>query len=61
MCQSLLVKGTRALNDFTEGVENLTRNTDGFQEIRFSSNIDDLLARVVPIEIHNRFLCKIIR
>ena len=54
--QGLLILSTRSLYDFTERVENLTGHTDGFQKVGFTSRIDDLLARIMPVKVHNRFL-----
>lgn len=56
MCQCLLIESTRTLNYFSKGVEYLTRNSYSLEEIRLTGSIDELFARVVPVEVHNRFL-----
>lgn len=44
MGQRLLIEGTGTLNDLSECVEDLTSHTDGLEEVRLASRIDDLLA-----------------
>ncbi len=56
MCQSLLIANTGTLNDFSEGVEDLAGNPDGLEEVGLPGRIDDLLARVVPVEVHHGLL-----
>lgn len=56
MGQCLLIERAWTLNDLSECVEDLTGHTDCLEEVRLARRIDDLLARIVPIEIHNRFL-----
>lgn len=51
-----MILRTRTLNDLRERVKHLTGNSDGLKEINFSSRINQLLARIMPIEVHNRLL-----
>ena len=44
MCQCLLIAHARALNDFSEGVKDLTGNPDGLEEVRLPGRVDHLLA-----------------
>lgn len=43
VCQCLLIQCARTLNDFCEGVENLTGHPDGFEEVSFAGWINDFL------------------
>jgi hypothetical protein len=43
MSQCLLILGTRTLNDFSEGVEHLTSNSDGFEEIGLAGGVNQFL------------------
>jgi hypothetical protein len=36
----------------------LTRDPDGFEEVGLPGGIDQLLARVVPVEVHDGFLAQ---
>ena len=56
MRESLLISNARSLDDFSEGVEDLTGDADGLEEVRLSGRIDDLLPGVVPVEVHHRLL-----
>lgn len=44
MGQGLLILCTRSLNNFSEGVENLTRNANCFEEVNLSGWVNELLA-----------------
>ena len=41
---------------FSQGVEYLWADLDSSEEILFSTNIDDFLTGVMPVEVHNGFL-----
>lgn len=56
MCESLLILSAGTLDDFSECVEDLTRHTDGFEEVGFAGGINQRLAGVMPIEVHYRLL-----
>ena len=56
MCQCLLIAHARALNDFSEGVKDLTGNPDGLEEVRLPGRVDHLLAWIVPVEVHHGLL-----
>jgi len=56
VCQGLLILHARSLDDLGERVENLTSDADRFEEVCFASGINEFLAGVMPIEIHDRFL-----
>lgn len=56
MCQCLLIQCTRTLDDFSEGVENLTGNSYSFKKVGFTCEVNQLFAGVVPVEVHNGFL-----
>ena len=56
MSQRLLVECARTLDHFAERVKYLTRHADGFQEVRLASRIDDFLAGIVPVKVHDGFL-----
>lgn len=56
MGQSLLILGARSLDDLGQGVEDLAGYTDGLEEIGLTGRIDELLARVVPVKVHNGLL-----
>lgn len=56
VCQSLLILSARTLDHLGEGVENLTGNTDSFEEVSLASWVDEFLAGVVPVEVHDGFL-----
>ena len=44
------------LDDFSDGVEHLAGNSDGSEEVCLASWVDQLLARVVPVEVHDGLL-----
>ena len=44
------------LNIFSQAVENLFRHHNSFGEILFAGIINDVLARVIPVEITDRLL-----
>ena len=44
------------LDDFSDGVEHLAGNSDGGEEVGLASRVDQLLTRVVPVEVHDRLL-----
>jgi len=54
--ERLLVLSTRALNDLSQCVKNLAGNADGLEEVGLSGGVDQLLARVMPVEVHDGFL-----
>lgn len=43
MGQGLLILSTRSLDDFSEGVEHLTRHSYCFEEVGFTGGIDKFL------------------
>lgn len=51
----LLDEGTH-LNVFGQGVEHLFGHVDRSTEIFFAMSVDHLFARVMPVEVHDRFL-----
>lgn len=56
MGQCLLILCARSLNNFSEGIENLTCDTNGFEEIDFTRRVDQFLAWIMPVEVHDRLL-----
>jgi len=56
MRQGLLILHARSLDNLSERVENLTSDADRFEEVCFAGRINEFLAGIMPVEIHNRFL-----
>lgn len=52
----LLILSARSLNHFSKGIEYLTGNADSFKEISLASRIDEFLAGIMPVKVHDGFL-----
>lgn len=56
MCQCLLILCARSLNYLSESIEHLTGNANSFEKISLAGRVDEFLAGIVPIEVHDGFL-----
>ena len=54
--EGLLVAHTGALDDLGDGVEDLAGHADGGEKVGLTGRVDELLARVVPVEVHDGLL-----
>lgn len=56
MCKCLLIERAWSLDNLSEGVEYLASDSDRFEKVSFAGIVDQLLAGVVPVEVHDGLL-----